>query len=585
MKKQIRLVIFFSLFTFHFSFLYAQNGSWLWASHGNNGWITTGRGQDMVSADNSGNCFYTGVLIDDTIKFGSYTLLNSSTLYYDIFLAKFDQNGNVLWAKQSTQNGNQANANGYVVSTDAIGNAYIMANFMDKISFESYILTSQGTGFQDNFLVKYDPSGNVVWARQSQIPSYYSGGVGNSLATDKNGNSYVNGVFFDTVSFGGKSLIGIINGAIYNFLVKYDNNGNVKWAKQSVGHSHSGSRGQGVAVNIMNDVFVAGDFYDSVTFDSFKLRCPSTLDGNVFIVKYDSNGNVKWAKQGIIPSSRNFADQRGIAADNFGNVYVSGLYWDTLIFGNDTLVTIKDNIFLVKYDSNGNMKWAIAPHVLDNNTWGPTALSSDKRGEIFMSGQGGGPGLCKICFGNDTLSANDTSNIDIPSFVVKFDSSGKVLCASINICGGNGNEWNGITSDTSGNFVYFGATAETIGVFGSDTIYPYENVGAVPFVARWKECDATLGINNIITNTNKAEVKVYPNPSNGTFTLSLSNVNATCNVEIYNILGEKVFTETLPQNQSNNTISLISQPSGVYFYRVIEESGNLVGNGKLVIEK
>ena len=98
-----------------------------------------------------------------------------------------------------------------------------------------------------------------------------------------------------------------------------------------------------------------------------------------------------------------------------------------------------------------------------------------------------------------------------------------------------------------------------------------------------KDTNGRLGVSNL--DGNKGSIIVYPNPNNGTFSLSLSNVNSACNIEIYNILGEKVFTETLPQNQSNNTISLISQPSGLYFYRVIEESGNLVGNGKLVIEK
>jgi hypothetical protein len=67
--------------------------------------------------------------------------------------------------------------------------------------------------------------------------------------------------------------------------------------------------------------------------------------------------------------------------------------------------------------------------------------------------------------------------------------------------------------------------------------------------------------------------------------LSLSNVNAAYNVEIYNILGEKVYAETLLQSQSNNSINLTGQPSGVYFYRVLDEDGGLVGSGKVVIQK
>jgi len=78
-------------------------------------------------------------------------------------------------------------------------------------------------------------------------------------------------------------------------------------------------------------------------------------------------------------------------------------------------------------------------------------------------------------------------------------------------------------------------------------------------------------------------VKVYPNPNNGSFTLSLSDVNTACNLDIYSVLGEKVYSEVLKQSQSN--INLSVQPNGVYLYRVITQTGELVGGGKLVISR
>ncbi len=90
------------------------------------------------------------------------------------------------------------------------------------------------------------------------------------------------------------------------------------------------------------------------------------------------------------------------------------------------------------------------------------------------------------------------------------------------------------------------------------------------------------GLNNLKI---KNEVTVYPNPNNGQFTLSLSNVNSVSNIEIYNVLGEKVYTEALLQHQNNNAINLTGQSNGVYLYRVITETGNLVGEGKVVLQK
>ena len=61
-------------------------------------------------------------------------------------------------------------------------------------------------------------------------------------------------------------------------------------------------------------------------------------------------------------------------------------------------------------------------------------------------------------------------------------------------------------------------------------------------------------------------------------------------VEVYNMLGEKVYSHykiTNPDNyrESNYQIDLSSQPNGVYLYRVITETGDLVGEGKLIIQK
>jgi uncharacterized repeat protein (TIGR03803 family) len=92
--------------------------------------------------------------------------------------------------------------------------------------------------------------------------------------------------------------------------------------------------------------------------------------------------------------------------------------------------------------------------------------------------------------------------------------------------------------------------------------------------------DKGTGIDKLIIPTGL--ISVYPNPSNGTFNLSLSNVNTAYNIEIYNVLGEKVYSESLPQSQNNNTINLTAQPSGVYLYRVITESEELVGEGKVI---
>lgn len=91
-------------------------------------------------------------------------------------------------------------------------------------------------------------------------------------------------------------------------------------------------------------------------------------------------------------------------------------------------------------------------------------------------------------------------------------------------------------------------------------------------------------------------VTVYPNPGGGNFVISLSPAELASGetgsqtIEIYNILGARVYDGILKESrylsgQHDYQLNLSSQPAGVYLYRVIAESGSLIGQGKLVIEK
>ncbi|HTB31680.1 MAG TPA: T9SS type A sorting domain-containing protein [Bacteroidia bacterium] len=99
--------------------------------------------------------------------------------------------------------------------------------------------------------------------------------------------------------------------------------------------------------------------------------------------------------------------------------------------------------------------------------------------------------------------------------------------------------------------------------------------------------------NNISTSINKiagasGSVDVYPNPSNGIFTVALSHAElvsaSQTTVVIYDVLGEKVYSQFLIRN-SQFVIDLSNQPSGIYLYRVSKNDGTLLGEGKLVIQK
>ena len=94
------------------------------------------------------------------------------------------------------------------------------------------------------------------------------------------------------------------------------------------------------------------------------------------------------------------------------------------------------------------------------------------------------------------------------------------------------------------------------------------------------------GIENITSA--KGETTIYPNPGSGLFTLQMCNGNLIMQnnvIQVYNILGETVYSKIMASNQSAILINLNNQPSGVYFYRLLEDNGNLKGKGKIILEK
>lgn len=104
------------------------------------------------------------------------------------------------------------------------------------------------------------------------------------------------------------------------------------------------------------------------------------------------------------------------------------------------------------------------------------------------------------------------------------------------------------------------------------------------FIQPCGDTSSNLGINRITEN---ADYTLYPNPNNGVFTIQMmpdTLLMLHSEIQIYNILGEKIYSTSFVIHNSPFTINLTGQPSGVYLYRLSDDSGNLLGMGKFVIE-
>lgn len=519
---QMKNIFFFViLFSSFYSNCYSQN--WLWARCA----VSSGNtGQcfdkgNSVSADVNGNVFVSGTFCSPTIAFGSVTLTNSSSTGL--------YNDIFIVKYDATGNVLWAKSAGGVgpdvrqsVSADINGNVIITGWFSGpSITFGSTTLTNNGG--DDIFITKYDGNGNVVWAKNV-------GGTSSvdsySVFADAGGNVFITGVFYySNLTFGSITLINSGSGDI--FIAKYDSSGNVLWAKNAGGTGDD--EGRSISTDPGGNVFVTGYFTSpTITFDSITLTNVAAYTPDVFIVKYDANGNVLWAKNaGGTPSQYGGAGC-SLSADASGSVFVTGYFTSpTITFDSITLTNAESSghysdVFIAKYDASGNVLWA--KRAGGTNTDAGYSLSADADGNVFVIGNFSSS---SIAFDFDTLLFPAGSSY--PMFIVKYDANGNVLCTSTLASDGV----NGVSVDSFDNAYIVGDVWIPPFIVGPDTLTLM--AGGNIFVAKF-ECG-----NNISVAVNKlsleSNLSIYPNPTSGSFTLDFNKRSIGTKIYVYNLLG------------------------------------------------
>ncbi|HTA62426.1 MAG TPA: T9SS type A sorting domain-containing protein [Bacteroidia bacterium] len=347
-----------------------------------------------IAIDTMNQIYVTGSFYGKTITVGTFTLSNIDTSgnLTDIFLAKYDSLGNVLWAKSYGGQGYWGGANdeGTAVCVDKNGDLFMTGNFSgDSIHFGGIKLINLNAPNQSFFLVKHDILGNVVWAKTAGGPNCLSGGT--AVAVNNINNIVVTGTFAQAaMNFGSIALPNdtTVGGDI--FVAKYNQTGNVIWAKSSGGNGNDGS--SGISTDAHGNCYITGDFNSpKIIFGSTTLI--NTYGYNVFTAKYDSLGNALWAKMATATGNNMLANSCDITTDSTGNSYVIGDFNNRPItFGNVVLPNWNSyDIYMVKYDALGNVVWAKVNAGDDNDFGGGICVDADTN--VYVTGYFGSPSI------------------------------------------------------------------------------------------------------------------------------------------------------------------------------------------------
>jgi hypothetical protein len=292
-----------------------------------------------VAADASGNVIVTGYFTG-TVDFGGGTLTSEGG--YDIFVAKFDMNGGHVW---SDRFGDASDDVARSVAIDPTGNIFVTGYFAGNVNFGGGLLAS--SGLNDICVVKFGGSGSHVWSDRFGDASDQQG---MSAATDASENVIVTGHFENTVNFGGGTLS---SGGGYDiFVAKFDKDGSHTWSDGFGGTGDQLSRC--VATDVSDDVIVTGHFEGNVDFGGGVLTSAGLDD--IFIAKFARGGSHVW--------SRRFGDasdqlSRCVDTDGSGNIIVTGWFRGNVNFGGGILASAGlDDIFIIKFGRLGKHLWS-----------------------------------------------------------------------------------------------------------------------------------------------------------------------------------------------------------------------------------
>ncbi|MEN0005352.1 MAG: hypothetical protein AAF798_14465 [Bacteroidota bacterium] len=315
-----------------------------------------------------------------------------------------------------------------IIHVDPSENIYTAGRFDGNIRYIAPDgTTSLAIGGADNlFIQKVDAAGNLSWLRQINSVDFSST---EDILTDSEGNLYVGGEFTNRISLEGDGFEPMVSqGPRNSFLVKFDVDGNPVW-QLNFGNENR-STIEAMAVDQEDAIYVLGEFEGVLEFDA---QNPTiTLDAGdtwaSFIAKYDSDGNVLWARTYTATASEGSGPIDAVINEQ-NQLVVVGAFRESITFLSSaleaTFSTMQDAVdgYMLKFDLDQD-GLLIAAHEVGDVLSGQVSMNgvaTDAMGNIYVE-----------CFFSGALAFDNGVVVEefeatLPnSLVVKFDVDGEV---------------------------------------------------------------------------------------------------------------------------------------------------------------
>lgn len=360
----------------------------------------------------------------------------------DIFLAKYDPAGKFLWVITLGAEGPDKPR---ALDLDQDGNIVLAGYISGKVDFdpsENNLILDAG-GEPKAFIAKYDTDGALLWAFELEN-AFIPEKTGDepvfentlAVAVDGEGHIAVTGAFLGSIDLdpSGRSGRGAVftsdSGSPDIFIASYSSLGEYRWGCVLEGPGIN--QGRAVRPDSDGNLIVAGVFSGAADFDpgSETARLQARGPQDIFIAKYDSKGNLLWAKRAGGPG----VDRVGpgaLALDNDSQILLTGEFSLTAEFdaGGETPPLVargESDIFTAKYNADGTLLWAVSAGSVYRDFG--CAVAVDDSGHVLVTGSFRGAA---------DFDPSEKENILLPKgspdvgdiFLVKYDPSGGLLWA------------------------------------------------------------------------------------------------------------------------------------------------------------
>ncbi len=392
----------------------------------------------------------------------------------------------------------------------------------------------------DAIAIKLDSTGFIEWAKTYSGPSI-EGATSIEQLPD---SGYIMDGIYDS---------GVPNAR--HWLLRLDVNGDTLWTK-----NYSLGSGKTVAANLASSDFSFGltGYYASsqplLPVDAYFIAID--ILGNQFVSKVYSTSiqsvaysisesvNNGFIITGYKAYTANTTDLYLIKINLFGDTIWTRTYdYSDLDVGREVKQTTDSGYIVTGYVRNSAFQYNL--FLLKTNAIGDTMWSR----MIFSAQESGGFSVDQTTDGGYICSGRIVDGIPLNGnlYLIRTDSNGDTLWTRQ--FGGTGpDQGNFVRQTKDGGFIVTGSTS-----FGTGGIYVIK-------------LDST---GNVITSAGSAEVNnpfsftVYPNPSQGEFTIGITGLNQPAQLAIYNVNGDDVYSKQIVlKNKIQLQVPVL--PQGLY---------------------